>query len=89
MFKECEAEQKNILNYVEQRLDEIQAIEILDLKTAYDMIEERDYLNNYLCSIFEISAEVKKLTKTILRNSKILKTGLLKQQKHLEQDNKF
>lgn len=34
MFKECEAEQKNILNYVEQRLDEIQAIEILDLKTA-------------------------------------------------------
>ena len=89
MFKEVEIEQKNILSYVEQRLDEIQAVEILDLKTAYDMIEECDYLNNYLCSIFEISAEVKKLTKTILRNSKILKIGLLKQQKHLEQDNKF
>lgn len=89
MFKEYETEQKNILSYVEQRLDEIQAVEILDLKTAYDMIEECDYLNNYLCSIFEISAEVKKLTKTILRNSKILKIGLLKQQKHLEQDNKF
>ena len=89
MFMECQAEQRNILSYVEQRLDEIQAVEILDLKTAYDMIEECDYLNNYLCSIFEISAEVKKLTKTILRNSKILKIGLLKQQKHLEQDNKF
>ncbi|MBY0244266.1 MAG: hypothetical protein K2Q03_02305 [Sphingobacteriaceae bacterium] len=89
MFKEYETEQKNILSYVEQRLDEIQAVEILDLKTAYDMIEECDYLNNYLCSIFEISAEVKKLTKTILRNSKILQIGLLKQQKHLEQDNKF
>ena len=89
MFKEVECSQKSILTYVEQRLDEIQAVEILDLKTAYDMIEECDYLNNYLCSIFEISAEVKKLTKTILRNSKILKIGLLKQQKHLEQDNKF
>ena len=38
MFMECQAEQRNILSYVEQRLDEIQAVEILDLKTAYDMI---------------------------------------------------
>lgn len=80
MFKEIEIEQKNILSYVEQRLDEIRRVEITDFDIADEMGEEYNYLMDYLNSIKKISSEINALVKNILKDYKSLGENLLHQQ---------
>lgn len=80
MFKEVELEQKSILTYVEQRLDEIRSVEITDFDIADEMGEEYNYLMDYLNSIKKISSEINALVKNILKEYKQLGENLLHQQ---------
>ena len=80
MFKEVEIEQKSILTYVEQRLDEIRSVEITDFEIAEEMREEYNYLMDYLNSIKKISSEINELVKNILKEYKQLGENLLHQQ---------
>ena len=48
MYTEFYCEQLELLSLVEKRLDEIMTVDITDSKVAKVMIEEFDYLMNYL-----------------------------------------
>lgn len=84
MYTEFYCEQLELLSLVEKRLDEIMTVDITDSKVAKVMIEEFDYLMNYLKSTDNVSSEIKKITTEIMKDNRRLKNYLISKQQQFE-----
>lgn len=84
MYTEFYCEQLELLSLVEKRLDEIMTVDITDSKVAKVMIEEFDYLMNYLKSTDNVSSEIKKITTEIMEDNRRLKNYLISKQQQFE-----
>ncbi|RTL02328.1 MAG: hypothetical protein EKK57_02285 [Proteobacteria bacterium] len=88
MYSEFYCEQKELLAVVEKRLDEIKSVEITNETIANDMIEEYQYLTNYVKNIAKCANDIKGLSNEILTDYKNLKDYLVTKQKQLKGDKK-
>ena len=84
MYSEFYCEQKELLAVLEKRLEEVKSVEITNETAANDMIEEYQYLTNYVKNIAKCANDIKGLSNEILTDYKNLKDYLVSKQKQLK-----